>query len=232
MVDREKLVELMGRTGLFGGLTVEDRQTIAKLMREQSFEAGQVIFSRGDSSREVFMIVDGRVRLSVVSLEGRELSFHLAEQGAVFGEIAALDGGSRTAFATAVSAVKAMTLSHTEMNRLVTSIPLLAGAVIRLLCARLREADNQLEGVALHRIEVRLARFLVGLIRQSDRDLVKPKATLDLGMSQTELSMLLGATRPKVNAALAQLEEQGAITRRDQSIDCDVEQLKLIAETD
>jgi CRP-like cAMP-binding protein len=232
MLDRDTLVALMAKTPLFGDITEEERRDVARQMREASFSNGEVIFCRGDPCRDVYMIVDGKVRLSVMTIEGRELAFNLAGPGSVFGEIAALDGQTRTAFATAVSPVKAATLSYTDLNKLITAMPQLASAIIRLLCARVREADQQLEGVALHRIETRLARFLIGLMRQKDPELKARKASIDIGMSQSELALLLGATRPKVNAALAALEDTGAIQRSGSNIQCDAEELKRIAETE
>lgn len=232
MLDRQAIAEHLAKTTLFQGLDAAQRAEVARVMREAAFTAGQVIFSRGDPGREVYLVLDGRVRLSVVTVEGRELAFHMAGPGSVFGEIAALDGGTRTAFATASTAVRAATLSHVEFNRLVAATPPLADAVIRLLCTRLRDADQQLEGVALHRIEVRLARYLVGLLQQRDPELKAQRATLEIGMSQGELALLLGATRPKVNAALAALEETGAIKRIDQKVECDVEELRLLAEVE
>ena len=232
MLDRQVIADHLARTPLFKGLDPAQRADVARLMREATFTSGQVIFSRGDPGREVFLVLDGKVRLSVVTVEGRELAFSMAGPGGVFGEIAALDGGTRTAFATATTPVKAASLSHVDFNRLVASTPPLADAVIRLLCSRLRDADQQLEGVALHRIEVRLARYLVGLLQQRDPQLKQERATLEIGMSQGELALLLGATRPKVNAALAALEETGAITRNDQKIECDVEELRAIAEVE
>ena len=232
MLDRQVIADHLARTPLFKGLDTAQRGEVARLMREANFTSGQVIFSRGDPGREVFLVPDGKVRLSVVTAEGRELAFSMAGPGGVFGEIAALDGGTRTAFATATTQVKAASLSHVDFNRLVASTPPLADAVIRLLCSRLRDADQQLEGVALHRIEVRLARYLVGLLQQRDPQLKQERATLEIGMSQGELALLLGATRPKVNAALAALEETGAITRNDQKIECDVEELRAIAEVE
>lgn len=232
MLDRQAIADHLSRNTLFRSLDAPQRAEVAKLMREVAFTAGQVIFSRGDPGREVFLVLDGRVRLSVVTVEGRELAFHMAGPGSVFGEIAALDGGTRTAFATATTPVRAATLSHIDFNRLVNATPQLADAVIRLLCTRLRDADQQLEGVALHRIEVRLARYLIGLIQQRDPDLKQRRATLEIGMSQGELALLLGATRPKVNAALASLEDTGAIKRVDQKIECDVEELSSLAEVE
>ena len=226
------IAEMLGATKLFGKLDEASRLEIAKQMREACFSSGQSIFSRGDTGKDIYLVLDGRVRLSVLSSEGRELSFTHASRDDVFGEIAALDGGPRTADATAVTAVKTMTLSHTAVTRLLETSPEFAQAAISFLCNRIRETDLQLEGVALHRIEVRLARFLLGMLRQRHGPDVSGRVTIDLGMSQGELALLLGASRPKVNAALMLLEDMEAIRRRDTVVECNVEELKNMAELD
>jgi CRP-like cAMP-binding protein len=86
--------------------------------------------------------------------------------------------------------------------------------------------------VALHRIEVRLARFLLGMLRQRHGVTKSGRAKIDLGMSQGELALLLGASRPKVNAALMLLEDLEAIRRQDTIIECDIEELRRLAELD
>lgn len=203
---------------------------VARQMREASFHSGQSIFARGDIGKDVYLVTEGRVRLSVLSSEGRELTFSHAGPGDVFGEIAALDGGRRTADATAVTPVRAMTLSHTALLRLLEESRGFAQAMITFLCARIRETDIQLEGVALHRIEVRLARFLLGMLKQREGAITAAREKIDIGMSQGELALLLGASRPKVNAALTLLEEMDAIRRQDTLIDCDVAELRRMAE--
>nr|PZN74962.1 MAG: Crp/Fnr family transcriptional regulator [Pseudomonadota bacterium] len=232
MTPHANIAQMLGTAKLFSKLDEASRLDIARQMREASFRAGQSIFARGDAGTEVYLVLEGRVRLSVLSSEGRELSFTHAERGDVFGEIAALDGGVRTADATAVTAVKAMTLSHTALKRLVQTSPAFAEAAIAFLCSRIRETDLQLEGVALHRIEVRLARFLLGMLRQRHGVTKSGRAKIDLGMSQGELALLLGASRPKVNAALMLLEDLEAIRRQDTIIECDIEELRRLAELD
>ena len=232
MTPHANIAQMLGTAKLFGKLDEASRLDIARQMREASFSAGQSIFARGDAGTEVYLVLDGRVRLSVLSSEGRELSFTHAARGDVFGEIAALDGGVRTADATAVTAVRAMTLSHTALKRLVQTSPAFAEAAIAFLCSRIRETDLQLEGVALHRIEVRLARFLLRMLRQRHGVTQSGRAKIDLGMSQGELALLLGASRPKVNAALMLLEDLEAIRRQDTIIECDIEELRRLAELD
>lgn len=225
-----EILAWLARAPVFAPLDDAGRQAVAREMRPISYQAGQAIFARGDVGRDVYLVTKGRVRLSVLTSEGRELSFAHAEAGALFGEIAMLDGGPRTADATAVTAVAALVLSKASFARLMQSQPPLAEAVIRFLCQRLREADQQLEAIALYPIEVRLARFFLASARQKTASKEARRVVLDLGMSQSELALLIGASRPKVNAALSYLESSGALSRADNRITCDLDELAAIAD--
>lgn len=232
MTIQQAIVDMLARTALFGAMTRTEMTELARHLRPVAFEAGQLIFARGDAGGDVYLVTEGRVRLSVLSSEGRELSFNHAGPGVVFGEIAALDGGKRTADATAVGPVKAMVLSQAAMRSSVTASSGLATATIKMLCSRLRQADLQLEAVALHSIEVRLARFLLNQVNALPAGKGNAKPTVQVGMSQSELALLLGASRPKVNAALALLEAEGAIVRREADIECSTEILRRLAEVE
>jgi CRP-like cAMP-binding protein len=229
MISKDAAIEMLAKTSLFGPLTDADRRAVAQEMRETAFDAGQVIFARGDPGREIYLVGTGRVRLSILTSEGRELSFAHAEAGQIFGEIAVLDGGMRSADATAVTKVAALTLSKVSVMRLIDTRPVVREAVIRFLCGRVREADHQLEGIALYPIEVRLARFFLAAARQKGPLEPESKVVLELPISQSELALLIGASRPKVNAALVLLEDGGAIERSDGRFTCDIDELEEIA---
>jgi CRP-like cAMP-binding protein len=228
-MSKDLLVEMLGKTALFGALDTTERKSVALEMREIQYDQGQIVFGRGDPGRDIYLVAKGRVRLSVLTPEGRELSFAHAESGQVFGEIAVLDGGVRTADATAVTKVVAQTLSKGALMRLVETRASVRESVIRFLCSRVREADQQLEGIALYPIEVRLARFFLATARQKGGAVPGARVTLDLPISQSELALLIGASRPKVNAALALLEDGGAIERNDKMLICDIDELEVIA---
>ncbi len=234
MAGIDDTVTWLGRASMFHDLSEADRRAIAGEMREVSYKPNQVIFGRGDAGRDIYLVTSGRVRLSILTPEGRELSFAHAEPGTVFGEIAMLDGGPRTADATAVAKTTALTLSTAAFHRLAETRPAMSAAAIRLLCRRLREADQQLEGIALYPIEIRLARFFLAAARQKDAARSKDGSdaetvTIDLDMSQSELALLIGASRPKVNTALSLLEDGGAITRQGAKIICDMDTLNDMA---
>lgn len=218
-------------SNLFAGLSDEERTLIASEMKPSNFKSGQLIFSRGDDGETLYVVLEGRVRLSVLTADGRELSFTHATTGNTFGEIAMLDGNPRTADATAITKVRTASLSRDAFSRLMKKVPIFTQNLIEMLCARLRAADMQLEGVALHRIEVRLARFLISLCeRQEEEDNDQDHITVELGMSQGELALLLGASRPKVNTALTLLEDQGAVSRQGNKLTCNIDELNMIGE--
>jgi CRP-like cAMP-binding protein len=197
---------------LFGPLDASDGAALAPLLRLRRYEAGRLLFQRGDDAENVIQIVAGQLRISVFSLDGRELAFRMAGPGEIVGEIGVLDGGRRSADVTAVRASEVLTLARADLQRLLTSRPGMAIGVSRFLCGRLRETSEQLEAQAFQRVEGRLARFLVRQmsVNESSSDEVE----ITLGVSQSEIAALIGASRPKVNVAFSALEERGAVRRQ------------------
>jgi CRP/FNR family cyclic AMP-dependent transcriptional regulator len=226
------VIALLGRTDLFGSLSEADRASVAAQMREAIYETNQLVFSRGDPATEMHLVVEGRVRLSVLSVEGRVLSFNDASRGDIFGEVATLDGQARTADATALTRVTTMMLARSSLRRLMESRPGLAHAAIAFLCRRLRATSEQTEPIALPSIEVRLARFLLAAIalRGQGEAGMHPIA-LDLAMSQTELGLLLDASRSKVEEAMATLEQLGAARRSEGHVECNLRALQDVAQS-
>jgi CRP-like cAMP-binding protein len=220
---------MLGRTILFKSLSERDRLFIARHMTPASFTADQLIFARGDPGDDIYLVLKGRVRLSVFSLDGRMLSFKLAEAGDIFGEIGPLDGGVRTADATALTRVDVMSLQGAKLNSLLEGNPRVARATIRYLCMRLRETSELAEGIALHPIEMRLARFLLSSLKRQRSDPGTTPSSIELGITQGELALLIGASRQKVNAALHALEDMGAIKRSRTRLFCDEPALLRVA---
>ncbi len=232
MLSKAEVSNLLTKIPLFASLEDAGRAAVVDVLRETSFDDCQVIFARGDSGSELFIVAKGRVRLSVLTSEGRELSFTHAEAPSVFGELSVFDGRPRSADATAVGKVLALSLSKPALERLLASTPAVSQAAIRFLARRVRDADEQLEAIALHPIEGRLARFFLTAARQKDPSGKSASVSLSLPISQSELALLVGASRPKVNGALALLEAEGAITRKGQIIVCNIESLGALAGLD
>jgi CRP/FNR family cyclic AMP-dependent transcriptional regulator len=228
---RHNFLALLAKAAFFELLYTADRTRLMQQMQTMNFASGTLIFGRGDKGTALYVLLSGRVRLSIVSGDGRELSFLDAAEGAMFGEIAALDGGPRTADATTLSAARALVLPRSAFQAEMAARPTIADAVIRFLCGRLRATNDTLEAIALHAVEVRLARFLLARARaEATMTPAKPgqkanHVSLPLDLSQTDIGLMSGARRPKVNGAFSLLEADGTIARQGKVLLCDMELL-------
>jgi CRP/FNR family transcriptional regulator, cyclic AMP receptor protein len=229
MQSNPSIDELLAQTELFRALSPAQRATIQQAMVPIAFTKGASIFSRGDAGGHLYLVTEGRVRLSVLTEDGRELAFAHATSGDVFGEIAAIDGGPRTADASAIVATKAMSLSKANVERFLGEMPTLAKAVAAFLCLRLRNTDVKLETIVMHPIEVRLARLILAFARSQGHGDDKMSAVIKLDISQSELGLLIGASRPKVNAALVGFADTGVIEQRPKEVVCQLNELRAIA---
>jgi CRP-like cAMP-binding protein len=231
MADTSELITLLAEAQMFRDLARPLLRAIAAAAREAIFAPDQVIFSRGDTGPDVHMVAEGRVRLSVLNPEGRVLAFNNATRGDIFGEIAALDGGVRSADATAMTQVRTYALPAATVLKICTTEPAAAQATIRFLCGRIRVTSAQVEDIALHSITVRIARFFLQLCKSQGAGAAR-QATLDLRFTQAELADLLGASRQKTNLALSNLTQAKAISRRKGTYTCNVPALKKFARAD
>ena len=227
-------VALLAACPLFAGASADDIRALAAVATTSAWKKGEVIFQQGDSSDFLLIVESGRIRLSLTTASGRELTLRHAEHGAVVGEMGVLDHDVRSADATALQPTRALVIRRPPFERLLSERPGLAHAVIRYLSRRLRETTYQLESVALYDLTARLARFLLATLRQVHGarldDLDRASLTLDLG--QSEIAAILGASRPKLNRALASLEDDGTIRRDGKQVSCDVGALADIAAAD
>jgi CRP/FNR family transcriptional regulator, cyclic AMP receptor protein len=122
-----------------------------------------------------------------------------------------------------------MSLQRAKLNALLEGNPRVARAAIKFLCARLRETSELAEGIALHSIEMRLARFLLSALKRQRSDRGTTQSVIELGITQGELALLIGASRQKVNAALNTLEQAGAVRRTRTRLFCDEVTLLRVA---
>ena len=173
-------------------------------------ERGEIIRRRGDPGTGMVIIVNGRVRISLVSEDGREVTLTMLGPGEVLGEMSLLDGSECSADATAQEDCTLLAIDRTQFLRLLKSNSELCLQLMAVLFQRLRRANAALEDMALLDLSTRLGRLLMRLA--GDYGIPGPNGTrIELKMSQKDLSSLAGASREKVNRQLRQWEDEGII---------------------
>lgn len=186
----------LSKSELVKYLKLENQELLFAKTTLVNLVGGQNLFLQNDPGNAIYIIESGAIEISIMSRDGKKLSLNVMQVGDVFGEIAALDGGVRTATATAIGACKVLRLERSEIFNLMSQHPGLAMDLFQVLCARLRWVSQQVEDMALLDIEGRLANRLLILHRKfADRD-----GTLHL--SQSELADFLGVTRESINKIL------------------------------
>ncbi len=195
---------ILARLPLLAGVPAAARARLAAAARPVRYRENQPVFRRGDPGEEGMLIVlDGLVRLHVATAAGRELTLGLIGAGETVGEIALIDGGPRSADVTALTPVQALLIRHADAVAVIESDIAVAGALLRTLAARIRRTTDQVEAVGLRTLPQRVAGALVKLAAADPAGLVR--------ISQGQIAALVAGTRPKVNAALAELRDRGLV---------------------
>ena len=230
MAAKTDILAVLTGSPLFHGASPEALAAVASAATTAHWRSGTVIFQTGDQSDFLAVVTAGRIRLSIITAAGRELVLRHAVAGDVLGEMGVLDHQTRSADATAAAATEAITIQRRVLDHCMVQHPDLAAAIIRYLTRRLRETTYQLESVALYSLSGRLARYLLAVLRHRHGDGLPGRASLTLDVSQGEIAAILGASRPKLNRAFSDLEEQNAISRADKTVTCDTALLQEIAD--
>jgi CRP/FNR family cyclic AMP-dependent transcriptional regulator len=215
---------------LFEGLDDPVLAKLANAAQRRHWPSGSTLFQRGDSGDYLVALAAGRVRLAVGSAQGKELVLRHAEAGDIFGELSLFDGAPRSAEAFAVVDSAGFVLAKRDYDAIALQEPTLCIAVTYHLCRMLRDTTEQLEGLALHTLEARVARFLLFTLRQIHGDDLPPNPLLLLEINQSDIAAVLGASRPKVNRALQSLRDAGVIQKSGEALECNLAMLHSIAD--
>jgi CRP/FNR family transcriptional regulator, cyclic AMP receptor protein len=195
---------------LFDAMQPEELDDILKFASERRVRRGQMIFQRGDEGSSLMAVLRGRVRISSVSGDGKEVTLNVINPGEIFGEIALLDGQPRSADATATEDTVLLVVERRNFIPFLRRNDDLYLRLLSVLCARLRRTSTALEEIALFDLPVRLARVLLKLAA----DYGRPGANgtrIDLKLSQRDLSNLVASSRESVNKQLRAWREAGVL---------------------
>lgn len=201
---------LFARHVLFGGLESDDLDALLSHARIEHHPAGRLVFSKGTPGRSMMAVLRGSVRISATAANGREVLLAILDAGEIFGELALLDGGERTADAIAMSDCDLLVIDQRDFIPFLKRRSDLCIELLKVLSTRLRRTDVLVETALFGRLDNRLARALVRLAEKSGAE-EGGKPTLRLNVSQQELGGLVGASRENVNKQLRAWQRAGLL---------------------
>jgi CRP-like cAMP-binding protein len=195
---------------LFEGLSRAELEKAAALARQRRAPAGSFFFQEGDPAEYIYALVEGRVRLVQVTMEGQQVIHFLVTPVGAFGVISVLAEADYPVSAQAIEDSLAFIWDRASMNDLMLRIPRISLNAIRILSERIEEYQDRLRELATERVERRLARALLRLVRQAGRK-VPEGVLIDLPLSRQDLAEMTGTTLFTVSRTLSQWEAQGIV---------------------
>jgi CRP-like cAMP-binding protein len=195
----------------FSKLSAPLRQDILSRAGVRRLADGAPLASRGAPAEEWCGVAAGAVRISSVSLSGKQVTLTYAEPGTWFGDIALFDGLPRTHDADAHGPTTLLVVRRADFKALLAQHVELYEALLRLNCRRLRLMFDLLEDLNTKPLAARLARQLLLLARSYGVADERGELRIGLALAQEDLAQLLGASRQRVNQELKALEREGVL---------------------
>ena len=194
--------QLIRRLPFLARLRQEDLEALASHGRVRAYPAGSFIFSEGEPGDSLHVVIEGSIRVAVLSPGGEEATLALLGPGQTCGELSLVDGRPRSATAIASQATKTLVITRMDFLQWLSERPQAAFALLETLSLRMRRTDEALADLAFMNLPSRLAKQLLdlaGLYPGGKR----------LSITQSELAAMLGVSRESVNKQLNLFARKG-----------------------
>lgn len=181
---------------------------IAAITVDRKFDKGELIYSAGKEEKRLYVIHEGRVKISRISPNGKAQVIRIQGPGEFMGELTILNKAPLTDYAEAVEPCSMCMIEGTRLIELMKKYPSIALKAMEELSSRLEKAENLIEDINLHSAEQRLAQALL--------DQSEGKSRFDLALSKGDFASQLGMTQETLSRKLSLFQEDGLIDLKGQ----------------
>jgi len=204
----EQYIALLRKVPLFTGLKEEELRSLAEVTALRKFQKHSVILLAEEEGNTLFIIHKGKVKVSILSEDGREIVLSIFGDGEFFGEMSLLDGLPRSATVIALEDTEALILRRDDLLRLIKQVPQIAIEFMAELTSRLRKTDRKIESFALLDVPGRIASTMLQLAADEGEEtpegiVVRNRPTHQL------LASMTGTTRETVSRVLKRFRNEG-----------------------
>ena len=200
----KELGQVLARVRYFSGLDPAALKYVIAASIRQSCQAGEILFSEGESCIGLYVVESGWLRAVKVSTTGREQVIRFVGPGDVFNEVGVLTGGVNMIMVEALENSKVIIVRRDMLLDLVNRYPELAKSIIENLAQRVLHAMNLITELSLHTVESRLARYLLD---QTSEDCIYRQSWA----TQAAIAARIGTVPVVINRAFRNLVENGLI---------------------
>ena len=201
--------ELLKRVPLFAELSSSELDRIATVAIPRSYPKGVRVFHEGDSSDACYIVREGDLRVTREHSDGRAIALATLGPGDIFGELAMLDGGTRSASVETLTDAELLGLPASDVRRVIAAHGDIAAKLIVAITRRLRETNERVARQSFQTVPSRVAGVLSQLI--AEEAIPVERSGITVRMTQADLAQLAGTSRESVSRFLATLERAGVV---------------------
>ncbi|MEL1249378.1 Crp/Fnr family transcriptional regulator [Aurantiacibacter gilvus] len=225
MTETDALIDKLAPDTLLRAIEPEQLANLLRSSKRRQLKRGEMIISQGDDVGDfAVVLLSGSLKISMVSVNGREIILNYCSPGDVVGEIAMLDRGPRTASVSASEASEVLVIPAPAFEAAALSNPASTLRLLRAMASHIRQLNLVVESDRTFSMAPRLARAMVRLLDPEN-------GKLRHNPSQGDLGAFAGLARENVNRLLSEWEEQGIIAREGRGLQVlDREYMEFLAE--
>lgn len=215
---------------LLEGLAPTDQAAVLKAARRLSMARGVILAHQGDPAQHVYALDQGRLRLTHVTADGQEVIIRFVIPGEAFSIAGALKNINYPVSVEAVEDSQVLAWDRATFARLMAQYPSLATTAMQILATRMHEMQDRIRELQTERVERRVARALLRLVRQVGRE-VDQGVLIDMALTRQDLAEMTGTTLYTVSRILSQWEQNGLVeSGRERVLIREPHSLVIIAE--
>ena len=212
-----KNIELLKTVSLFWDLNEIELGYISDKMVSKKFENGSLIFLEESEGKNLFFVVEGSVKVTRLSKDGREVILAMLNAGDFFGEMSLLDGEARSANVIALEKTEVLSLNRDDFLVVLHDYPKIAIQLLKEMTSRLRKSDRQIVSLSLSDAEKRIALCIVRFA--DEQGVIKNgQVTIPKIPIQQDIANMAGTSRETVSRAMSLLTEEKYIERNGKEL--------------
>jgi CRP-like cAMP-binding protein len=196
---------------LFSSLSSDEINEISRCMETRTFKKRNTIFSEGDPSNMFYVLVSGKVKMTKMSHEGKEIIIELISPGEFFGAFAALKGFPYPANAVAMADSAMLRIGRADLLRIIERFPNLMYMLTAHLSERVREFPDMLKSIALERVESRVSSLLLKLAQKTGIKTADSGLQINMKLTKQDIAEMVGSTVETTIRVMSRFEKAGLI---------------------
>ncbi|MEP7273784.1 MAG: Crp/Fnr family transcriptional regulator [Acidobacteriota bacterium] len=202
----------LSRIVLFRDLPEAQLMQLGAMLHRKTYAAGATLMTVDQPGEAVYFILRGTVKVHVEQEDGRDVIISILGPGESVGEMSLLDHGGRSATILTIEESELLWLDRATFRRILLTIPMLAYNLACVLSARLRLANDQIQALASHETEDRIARHILAFARRYGQQMPNSDMHIPIRLTQSDIAALTGSSREHANRILVSYKKRGYLS--------------------